>query len=94
MPVTPDSETSSLSSRAHPMFVGERSMSASAVSVREETLVDGVADPSLEKLNHAIHMAAVTQVRNDTPGRTYYLRKQAEGKSRKETLRASVPARV
>ena len=33
-------------------------------------------------------MAAVTQVRNDTPGRTYYLRKQAEGKSRKEALRA------
>jgi hypothetical protein len=30
------------------MFVGERSMSASAVSVGEETLVDGVADPSLE----------------------------------------------
>lgn len=40
------------------------------------------------QLNHAIHMAAVTQVRNDTPGRTYYLRKQAEGKSRKEALRA------
>ena len=40
------------------------------------------------QLNHAIHMAAVTQVRNDTPGRAYYLRKQAEGKSRKEALRA------
>jgi hypothetical protein len=24
------------------------------------------------KLNHAIHMAAVTQVRHDTPGRAYY----------------------
>ena len=35
-----------------------------------------------------IHMAAVTQVRNATPGRAYYLRKQAEGKSRKEALRA------
>ena len=33
-------------------------------------------------------MAAVTQVRHDTPGRAYYLRKQAEGKSRKEALRA------
>ncbi|HEX6659988.1 MAG TPA: hypothetical protein VF065_17980 [Ilumatobacter sp.] len=33
-------------------------------------------------------MAAVTQVRNDTPGRSYYLRKQAEGKSRKEAMRA------
>jgi len=40
------------------------------------------------QLNHAIHMAAVTQVRNDTPGRAYYLRKQAEGKSRKEAMRA------
>jgi transposase len=40
------------------------------------------------QLNHAIHMAAVTQVRNDTSGRAYYLRKQAEGKSRKEALRA------
>lgn len=40
------------------------------------------------QLNHAIHMAAVTQVRNDTPGRAYYLRKQDEGKSRKEALRA------
>src|SRR3954470_10154035 len=38
-----------------------------------------------QQLNHAIHMAA--QVRNDTPGRAY-LRKQAEGKSRKEALRA------
>jgi transposase len=40
------------------------------------------------KLNHAIHMAAVTQVRHDTPGRAYYERKLAEGKSKKEALRA------
>jgi transposase len=40
------------------------------------------------QLNHALLMAAVTQVRNDTPGRAYYLRKQAEGHSRKEALRA------
>ena len=33
-------------------------------------------------------MIAVTQVRNDTPGRVYYLRKQAEGHSRKEAMRA------
>jgi len=39
-------------------------------------------------LNHAIHMIAVTQVGHDTPGRIYYLRKQAEGKTRKEALRA------
>jgi hypothetical protein len=35
-----------------------------------------------------MHMIAVTQVRNDTPGRAYYLRKQAEGKTRKEAMRA------
>jgi transposase len=40
------------------------------------------------QLNHAIHMIAVTQVRNDTPGRAYYLRKQAEGKNRKEAMGA------
>jgi transposase len=40
------------------------------------------------QLNHAIHTAALTQIRNDTPGRAYYLRKQTEGKSRKEAMRA------
>jgi transposase len=40
------------------------------------------------QLNHAVHMAAVTQIRNDTAGRAYYERKQAEGKTRKEALRA------
>jgi transposase len=40
------------------------------------------------QLNHALHVAAVTQIRNDTPGRAYYLRKISEGKSRKEALRA------
>ena len=40
------------------------------------------------QLNHAVHMAAVTQVAHDTPGRVYYLRKQAEGKSKKEAMRA------
>jgi transposase len=39
------------------------------------------------QLNHAIHLAAVTQVGHDTPGRAYYLRKQADGKSRKEAMR-------
>jgi transposase len=39
-------------------------------------------------LNHAIHMAAVTQIRHDTPGRVYYDKKQAEGKTRKEALRS------
>ena len=33
-------------------------------------------------------MAAVTQIRLDTPGRIYYDKKQAEGKTRKEALRS------
>jgi transposase len=40
------------------------------------------------QLNHALHMAAVTQVAHDTPGRAYYLRKRAEHKSKKEAMRA------
>jgi transposase len=40
------------------------------------------------QLNRALHVAAVTQVRNDTQGRAYYRRKLDEGKSTKEALRA------
>jgi transposase len=40
------------------------------------------------QLNRALHVAAVTQVRNHTPGRAYYRRKLNEGKTTKEALRA------
>ncbi len=40
------------------------------------------------QLNHALHIAAVTQIRNQTPGRIYFDRKIAEGKTKKEALRA------
>jgi transposase len=41
------------------------------------------------RLNHAIHMAAVTQIRNpSSEGRAYFEKKLAEGKTRKEALRA------
>ncbi len=40
------------------------------------------------KLNHAIHIAAVTQLRYDTTGRVFYDRKIAEGKSSKDAIRA------
>ena len=41
------------------------------------------------RLNHAIHMAAVTQIRNrHSAGRAYYDRKLAEGKTGKEALRS------
>jgi AAA ATPase domain len=39
------------------------------------------------KLNHAMHLIAVTQIRHDTPGRVYFERKVAEGKTNKEALR-------
>ena len=39
-------------------------------------------------LNHAIHIAAVTQLRHDTNGRIYFDKKIAEGKSSKEAIRA------
>jgi Transposase IS116/IS110/IS902 family len=41
------------------------------------------------RLNHAIHMAAVTQIRHaHSEGRAYFKKKIAEGKTRKQTLRA------
>ncbi len=40
------------------------------------------------KINHAIHVAAICQLRYDDEGRTYYERKIAEGKSSKEAIRA------
>jgi transposase len=41
------------------------------------------------RLNHAVHMAAVTQIRHHhSPGRAYYDRKIAEGHSGKEAIRA------
>jgi transposase len=41
------------------------------------------------RINHAIHMAAITQIRNrHSDGRAYYDRKVAEGKTGKEALRS------
>ena len=41
------------------------------------------------RMNHAVHMAAVTQVRySHSKGRAYYDKKIAEGKTSKEALRA------
>ena len=39
------------------------------------------------KMNHMLHIAAATQVRLDTPGRVYYRRKLAAGKTRMEAMR-------
>ena len=52
-------------------------------------IVHRVSTRGSRKLNHAIHMAAVTQIRNSgTPGRIYFERKVAEGKTKKEALRS------
>ncbi len=40
------------------------------------------------KLNHVLHIAAVTQLRYPSEGRTYYDKKIAEGKTSKEAIRA------
>jgi transposase len=39
------------------------------------------------RMNHMIHIAAISQIRLDTPGRAYYRRKLAAGKTKLEALR-------
>jgi transposase len=39
------------------------------------------------KLNHALHLMAIVQIRHPTAGQAYYRRKRAEGKAPKEALR-------
>ena len=39
------------------------------------------------RMNHMLHIAATTQIRLDTPGRAYYRRKLAAGKTRMEAMR-------
>ena len=40
------------------------------------------------RVNHMLHIAATTQIRNDTPGRAYYRRKIAAGKTPMEAMRS------
>jgi transposase len=40
------------------------------------------------RINRVLHIMAVTQIRHDTPGRAYYRRRQVEGKTRMEAMRA------
>ena len=39
------------------------------------------------RMNHMLHVAAVTQIRLDTEGRAYYRRKRAAGKKPMEAMR-------
>ncbi|MEV6932863.1 transposase, partial [Dactylosporangium sp. NPDC051485] len=40
------------------------------------------------RINRVLHIMAIVQLRHDTPGRAYYRRRQAEGKTTMEALRA------
>jgi transposase len=52
-------------------------------------IVHRVSERGNRQLNHAIHMAAICQLRQPhSEGRTYFERKVAEGKTKKEALRA------
>ena len=42
------------------------------------------------RMNHMTHIAAATQIRLDTPGRAYYRRKIAAGKTRAEAMRCLI----
>jgi hypothetical protein len=67
---------------------------SSSLRCGRSTWIFGVAGGSVaaiedRRLNHAIHMAAVTQIRHrHSQGRAYYDKKLAEGKTPKEALRS------
>jgi transposase len=51
--------------------------------------VHRVSERGCRMLNHAIHMAAICQIRQtDSEGRIYFERRVAEGKTKKEAIRA------
>jgi transposase len=52
-------------------------------------VVHRVSQRGNRMLNHAVHMAAITQIRQPTTeGRIYYERRKAEGKTTREAIRA------
>jgi transposase len=51
-------------------------------------VVHRVSQRGNRNLNHAIHMAAVCQLRQDSEGRAYFDRRVKEGKTTREALRA------
>jgi transposase len=52
-----------------------------------ETVRHRLSRAGNRRMNHMIHIAAATQIRLDTPGRTYYRRKRSTGKTRAEAMR-------
>ena len=52
-------------------------------------VVHRVSQRGNRKLNHALHLAAISQIRNPgTEGRIYFERKVAEGKTKKDAIRS------
>jgi transposase len=47
----------------------------------------GLSRDGNRRLNHVLYMAGIVQLRNDTPGRAYYRRRIAEGKTPMEAMR-------
>jgi hypothetical protein len=47
-----------------------------------------------QAINLCLHVMALTQVRQDTAGRTYYLRKRTQGKGHKEAMRCTFNERL
>jgi transposase len=48
----------------------------------------GLSRAGNRRINRALHIMAVVQLRHDTPGRAYYRRRLAEGKTPMEAMRA------
>jgi hypothetical protein len=48
---------------------------------------DQLARSSRRQLNYALHVMAMAQIKQATPGRDYYQRKRAAGKTHKEAMR-------
>jgi transposase len=65
-------------------YAGTAPIPASSGTIQRHRLARG----GNRQLNAAIHRIALTQIRIDGPGRTYYLRRQDDGKTKKEAIRA------
>ena len=66
---------------------GVLSTAMSFLGLYRDPVVAQVTRAGNRKLNSALHVMAVCQVRADTAGRAYYERKIADGKTHKEAIR-------
>src|SRR6266536_2568635 len=88
-PWTPtDSTTSSSTTPRSPSGGSQTAAKSSSRCAPKRSVNSTASRAGNRRINHALHMAAVTQLRNPTSaGRDYYERKLAAGKTRKEALR-------